>query len=149
MIVSRSYNSQDIKTIVFIHLFWAMFLRYLLCLSPTPNQETELTIHNWLGFFLLGVFLLFFMFIFPQPEIRTGKINKVRIRFLNLHTFPYLLNRFFRSVARVVEDSPLTHRFLPELLLMRPGAGRRRLCFASRHNSKEGPCLRQQPSLTP
>lgn len=36
-------------------------------------------------------------------------------------TFPYLLNRLLRSVARVVEDSPLTHRFRPELLLTRPG----------------------------
>lgn len=35
-------------------------------------------------------------------------------------TFPYLLKRFFRSVARVVDDNPLTHRFRLELLLVRP-----------------------------
>jgi len=44
-----------------------------------------------------------------------GKINKPT----NL-TFPYLLNRFFKSVALVVEASPLTQKFLPELLEVRP-----------------------------
>lgn len=31
-------------------------------------------------------------------------------------TFPYLLKRFFKSVALVVEESPLTQKFLPQLL---------------------------------
>lgn len=31
-------------------------------------------------------------------------------------TFPYLLKRFFRSVALVVEDSPLTQKLRPQLL---------------------------------
>lgn len=44
-----------------------------------------------------------------------GKINKP----INL-TFPYLLNRFFKSVALVVEASPLTQKFLPEPPVVRP-----------------------------
>lgn len=39
-------------------------------------------------------------------------------------TFPCLLKRLLRSAARVLEDSPLTHRFLPELQLARPGERR-------------------------
>lgn len=35
-------------------------------------------------------------------------------------TLPYLLNRVFRSVALVVEDRPLTHRFLLLLLTAAP-----------------------------
>ena len=31
-------------------------------------------------------------------------------------TFPYLLKRFFKSAALVVEESPLTQKFLPQLL---------------------------------
>lgn len=37
-------------------------------------------------------------------------------------TLPYLLNRVFRSVALVVEDRPLTHRFLLLLLTAAPPA---------------------------
>lgn len=44
-----------------------------------------------------------------------GNINKQT----NL-TFPYLLNRFFKSVALVVEASPLTQKFLPEPPAVRP-----------------------------
>lgn len=35
---------------------------------------------------------------------------------LSALTFPYLLKRFFKSVALVVEESPLTQKFLPQLL---------------------------------
>jgi len=31
----------------------------------------------------------------------------------NTHTLPYLLNRDLRSVARVVDDRPLTHKLRP------------------------------------
>lgn len=52
-------------------------------------------------------------------------------------TFPCLLKRLLRSAARVLEDSPLTHRFLPEVQLAWPGERR-----------SSAP-LRQDPSTKP
>lgn len=51
--------------------------------------------------------------------VQTNK-NKTKKPLKKPLTFPYLLNRFFRSVALVVEANPLTQKFLPELLALRP-----------------------------
>ena len=113
----------------FTHLLWAAPTSCLLRLSSTLNQETRFTTHNWLGSTHRQVFVLVYFF---SPNWKWEPICQAQVggSTLGERTFPYLLKRFFRSVARVVEDSPLTHRFLPELLLIRP-AGGRWLCLAS------------------
>lgn len=51
-------------------------------------------------------------------------------------TLPYLLKSVFRSVALVVEDRPLTHRFL--LVAAAPPAATCRFKPTSKHQLKDG-----------